>query len=344
MAVSLRQLAEAVDGRLVGDGEIRIDRVASLQSAVEGCITFLSDPRLKKQLETTRASAVILRPELSELCPTAAVLVDNPYLAYARVAALLNPEPEAAAGIHPSAVVDPEAVVDPSASIGPLCVVEAGARIGPRAVLGPGCQVGRGVSIGEDSRLVARVTVCAGSVIGRRALIHPGAVIGSAGFGLADDSGRWVRIPQVGRAVLGDDVEVGANTTIDRGALDDTVIEDGVKLDNLIQVGHNVRIGAHSAVAGAVGIAGSAKIGRHCMIGGGAGIAGHLEIADNVVITGRSVVTRSISEPGVYSSTLTVQPQQTWNRNLARLTRLDELAQRVRAIEKRQNNPTDTGE
>ncbi len=247
-------------------------------------------------------------------------------------------QPSRHIGVHPTAWVSPEACIAADAWIGPHCTVEAGAVIETGVVVGPNCVIGEQAVIGAGSRLVAQVTVCHRVQLGRRVLAHPGAVIGSDGFGLAlDHDGRWLKVPQLGGVQIGDDVEIGANTTIDRGALEDTVIEDGVKLDNQIQVAHNVRIGAHSALAGCVGIAGSAQIGRHCMLGGGVGVAGHLEIADRVQVTGMSLVAQSITEPGAYSSGLTVEPNRLWNKISARLRRLDELFRRLAVLERKMN-------
>ena len=248
---------------------------------------------------------------------------------------LLYPRPPMEAGIHPSAVVAAATHVDASAWIGPTAVVEAGAQIGPRVFVGPGCIIGEGVSIDADSRLVARVTLCRGTVIGKRALLHPGAVIGRSGFGFAKDGERWVRIPQVGRAVLGDDVEIGANTTVDRGAIGDTVIRDGVKLDNHIQIGHNVQVGEHTAMAAMTGISGSTHIGRNCTISGAVGMAGHLDIGDQVHFTGQAMVTRSFPDAGSYSSGIPAMPSAEWRRNVARFRHLDELSRRLKQLEER---------
>ncbi len=335
MSMRLGDLAQAVGVELRGDPNCLIDRIAPLPDAGEGAISFLNDRKYEAYLAQTKASAVILTPDQASDCPVPALLSNNPYLSYAKVGALLYPPPPVVPGIHPSAVVDPSAEIDAGASIAAQCVIEAHVRIAPGVSIGPGCIVGAGSEIGEGTRLVARVTVCRDSVIGRRCLIHPGAVIGSDGFGLANDQGRWVKIPQIGRAVLGDDVEIGANTTVDRGAIGDTRIDDGAKLDNLIQIGHNVHIGEHSALAGCVGIAGSAHVGKRCMIAGGVGIAGHLEIADNVTVTGMSLVTKSLKEPGVYSSGVAVQPAAKWRKNYARFANLDELARRLKALEKK---------
>lgn len=334
--VTLGEVAAAAGARLQGgDAATVVVGVAPLHRAGPGQLSFLIHPRYRSCLATTQAAAVILSPEDARDCPAPAVMAANPQVAYARAAALFEPAAEAQRGVHPTAWVSPTAVVAADAWIGPHCAVEAGAVIETGVIVGPGCVIGEQAVIGAGSRLVARVTVCHRVRLGRRVLVHPGAVIGSDGFGLAlDAGGRWLRIPQLGCVVVGDDVEIGANTTIDRGALEDTVIEDGVKLDNQIQVAHNVHIGAHSALAGCVGIAGSARIGRHCMIGGGVGIAGHLEIADRVQITGMSLVTQSITEPGTYSSGLAVEPNRRWNKISARLRRLDELFRRLIALER----------
>jgi UDP-3-O-[3-hydroxymyristoyl] glucosamine N-acyltransferase len=334
VAFNLKQLAEGVGARLVGDPELRIDSVSTLRNARPGSISFLSNIFYKRYLSDTQASAVILSERLLKDCPVSALVTENPYLAYAKIVQLLIPGPEAVqAGIHASAVIDAKAQIHESASVGPYCIIESGVRIGPRVVLGPSCIIGRNCYIGEECRLIARVTVCHDSLLGERCLIHPGVVIGSDGFGLANDRGVWVKIEQLGRVIIGDDVEIGANTTIDRGALDDTILEDGVKLDNQVQVAHNVRIGAHTAIAGCVGIAGSADIGSHCMIGGAAGLAGHLKIADNVTITGYSRVNSSVKEPGMYTSGTPLQPTRQWQKNSARFRHLDEMARRLAALE-----------
>ncbi|MGA7800397.1 MAG: UDP-3-O-(3-hydroxymyristoyl)glucosamine N-acyltransferase [Gammaproteobacteria bacterium] len=337
-AVVLRDLARRLGVELHGDGDCLIDSVATLEHAGRGAISFLANPHYRRQLADTAASAVILSREALPDCPVPALVTDNPYAAYARAAALLFPVPEWSGGVHPSAVVSAGSHLHESAWIGPQSVVEDGATIGARAYVGPGCIVGAGAIVGDDSRLTARVTICHGVQIGRRVVIHPGAVVGSDGFGLAKEEGRWLKVPQLGSVRIGDDVEIGANTTIDRGALDDTVLEEGVKLDNLIQVAHNVFIGAHTAVAGCVGISGSARIGRYCMIAGGVGIVGHLEITDNVVVTGMSMVTKSITEPGVYSSGLAAQPGDQFNRNYARFRRLDDMARRLQRLERRRKS------
>jgi UDP-3-O-[3-hydroxymyristoyl] glucosamine N-acyltransferase len=324
---SLGELAVRFGLALRGDPDLVVNRVATLSHAGPGALSFLANPRYRKQMESTRATAVLVAEENAAGCPAAVLIDPNPYLAYARIAELLHPQTQtqaqATAGIHPSAVVSDGARIAPSAAVGPLAVIEAEAEIGERAFVGAGCIVQRGARIGADTRLIARVTVYPGVRIGQRCILHAGAVVGADGFGFAPDAGTWVKVPQVGSVQIGDDVEIGANTTIDRGAIDDTVVEHGVKLDNLIQVGHNVTIGAHTVVAGCTGISGSTSIGRRCMIGGGVGFAGHLTIADDVVVTGYSLVTASLKEAGSYSSGMPAVETRLWRRLVAHLRRLD---------------------
>lgn len=318
-----------------GDPAMVVTGVASLDNAEAGQLSFLIHPRYRHYLAATHAAAVILSPSDIDACPTPVLVADNPHTAYARAAALFEPAAEPRKGVHPTAWVHPTAQIALDAWIGPHCTVEANAVIEAGVSVGPQCVIGEQVIIGAASRLVAQVTVCHRVRLGCRVLVHPGVVIGSDGFGLAlEHDGRWLKVPQLGSVQIGDDVEIGANTTIDRGALEDTVIEDGVKLDNQIQVAHNVHIGSHSALAGCVGIAGSARIGRHCMLGGGVGVAGHLTIADRVQVTGMSLVAQSITESGIYSSGLAVAPNRLWNKISARSHRLDELFRRLAALEK----------
>jgi len=330
---TLAELARRIGAELTGEGQREVDGVATLERAGPRDLSFLANPRYARLLASTRAGAVVLAPEHRGQCPVPALVTPNPYLGFARIAALLAPPPPSPRGVHPSAQVSPEARVHPEAWVGEGAVVGPGAAVEARAFVGPGCVLEGECVVGEDSRLVARVTVLRGTRIGRRVLVHPGAVLGADGFGFARDGERWVKVPQLGGVVVGDDVEIGANTTIDRGALEDTVIEEGVKLDNQIQVAHNVRIGAHTAIAGCTGIAGSAKIGARCTIGGGVGIVGHTEIADDVHITGMSFVASSIHEPGVYSSGTPLEPNRTWRRNYARFRQLDAMARRLRELE-----------
>jgi UDP-3-O-[3-hydroxymyristoyl] glucosamine N-acyltransferase len=334
MGLTLGELAGHVGGELHGNPRCRISRVATLQDAGEGAISFLANRRYRKYLHTTRASAVILKAVHASDCPTATITVANPYAAYARVAALLYPEPAPPGGIHPGAVIGNNCRIDASACIGPGCIIEDEVVIGAGVQLAAGCTVGRGCRIGAGSVLQSRVVVCDAVSIGQRVRVHPGAVLGSEGFGLAEEGGEWLKVPQLGSLRIGDDVEIGANTTIDRGALDDTVIDDGVKLDNQVHVAHNVRIGAHTAIAACTGISGSVRIGRHCRIGGGAGILGHLEIADHVTVTAMTMVAQSIGAPGVYSSGIPAQENMAWNRNIGNLRRLARLARRLSRLER----------
>jgi UDP-3-O-[3-hydroxymyristoyl] glucosamine N-acyltransferase len=329
LAPSLGELAVRFGCVLQGESQLRIARVASLQDATADAITFVANSKYRRFLPTTRAGAVILEPSLAPQCPVSALVTKNPYAVFARIASILHPPPRSQPGIDSSAVVDKSAVIDPSASIGPQCVVGPGVRIDARVVLGPGCIVLAEAIIGADTRLVARVTVCERAIIGERCILHPGVVIGSDGFGNAMDAGTWIKVPQVGGVLIGNDVEIGSNTTIDRGSIGDTVIEDGVRLDNLIQIGHNVHIGAHTAMAAFVGISGSTRIGKHCLIAGKVGIAGHLEICDNVVVMGHSTVSGSISKPGSYSGALGLEESGTFRRNAARFRQLDRMAKQL---------------
>ncbi len=327
-------LAERVGAKLKGDADCEVVRVDQLQNATPGAVSFLANSQYLKHLAGTRASAVIVAPEMVEKSPVNVLVSENPYLCYARVAGILHPNPTIEAGVHPSAVVANNTSIADSAWIGPCVVVESGTQIGPGVYIGPGCVVGSGVSVGKDSRLIANVTLCAGVHVGERVLIHPGAVIGGDGFGLANDQGKWIKVPQIGGVTLGNDVEIGANTTIDCGTINDTVIADGVKLDNQIQIAHNVEIGENSAIAGCAGIAGSTKVGKNCTLGGGVGLAGHLEIGDNIHFSGQSLVTRSFTEPGYYSGNLPAVSNSEWRKTVARIRRMNDMMQRIRALEK----------
>lgn len=328
--LTLQEIARRLGGEIAGDPAVEVDGVATLDEAGPRQITFLANPRYRAKLAGTRAGAVIVGARDRDATAIPRIVADNPYAYYARTVALFHPPRAAVAGAHPTAVVDPGARVAPTAEVGPFAVIAAGARIGERARIGAGCAIGEGASIGDDTVLHPRVTVYDGCTVGARCILHSGAVIGADGFGMAPDAGKWVKIPQVGSAVLGDDVEVGANTTIDRGALGDTVVGEGVKIDNQVQVAHNCRIGAHTVIAGCTGISGSTVIGRHCVIGGGVGIVGHIEIADGVTVTGTTFVTKSITQPGVYSSGLPMMPHADWLRNAAHLRRLDRIARQAR--------------
>ncbi len=318
---SLGELAVRFGLELRGDPALRVSHVATLSQAGPGALSFLANSRYRRHLESSRATAIIVTPDDAPKCPAAALVASNPYLAYARIAALLHPSVVPAAGIHPTAVVADGARIAASASVGPLCVIEADTELGERVQVGAGCTLLAGVRIGDDTRLMPRVTLYAGVTVGRRCLLHGGVVIGADGFGFAPDAGTWVKVPQVGSVRIGDDVEIGANTTIDRGAIDDTIVENGAKLDNQIQVGHNVAIGAHTAIAACTGISGSTTIGQRCMIGGMVGFAGHLTIADDVAITGCSLVSASIRQAGSYSSGMPTVETRAWRRMVAHLRR-----------------------
>jgi len=340
-AQSVYTLAEIVGklgGELVGDGAIAIRQVATLAHAGEGHLTFIANPKYRAQLPATRASAVVVGVGDRELTQLPRIVSSNPYAYYAKVAALLNPPADAEPGIHPTAVVGEGACIAPSASIGPHAVLGRQVEIGAGAVIGAGCIIGDQAVIGGATRLYPQVTIYHGCRLGQRVIVHSGAVIGADGFGLANEQGRWLKIPQIGRVLIGDDVEIGANTTIDRGALDDTVIEEGVKLDNQIQIAHNVRIGAHTAIAGCAGVAGSTRIGKHCTVAGSAMIIGHLEIADRVNISVGTLVTKSITTPGAYTSSIPCMPHRDWLKNVAQLHRLNELAERVKQLEQKLGN------
>ncbi len=334
MSIRLTELADLTGADLHGDGSCDIRGVGTLQNAGPGEISFLTNIRYRKYLPNTRASALILERKFLDECPVPALVSDNPLLAYARIAAALFPMSAITPGRHPTAMVAEDAEVDPSAWIGPRVVIESGVRIGAHVSVGPGSVIGRGVGIGDDSQLIANVTLCHDVVIGRRAVLHPGVVIGSDGFGLANDVGAWVRVPQLGTVIVGDDVDIGANTTIDRGTMENTVIEDGVKLDNQIQIAHNVWIGRNTAIAACTGIAGSTRIGRDCTLAGGVGVAGHLELGDNVHISGQSLVTRSFEKPGYYSGNLPAVTSRTWRRAVAHIRRMDDLVRRFKVLEK----------
>jgi UDP-3-O-[3-hydroxymyristoyl] glucosamine N-acyltransferase len=336
MPVSLGELAARFGCELHGDPTVEVARVATLQEAAPGAVSFLANSRYRKHLPGTRASAVVLEAAGVEDCPTNALVAANPYATYARIAQMLYPESPVTGGRHASAVIEPGALVDASAWIGPQVYVGAAARIEAGASLGPGCVVLAGALVGAGTRLVAQVTLAGGARVGARCLLHPGVVIGADGFGHAPDSDGYVKIPQIGSVVIGDDVEIGANTTIDRGAIGDTVIENGVKIDNQVQVGHNCRIGEHTVISGCVGISGSVTIGKRCMIGGMVGVVGHLQIADDVYLTGKTMVSHSITRAGLYSGQLPFDEARRFRRNSARFQQLDELARRVRALERGQ--------
>lgn len=341
---SLAELARHVGAELRGPAELPISGLAALQEAGPQQLTFLANAQYRKHLAGTQAGAVLLTPADAEGYAGAALVLGNPYLAFAQLSHLFDRKPVAVPGIHPTAQVADDALVDPSASVGPGVVIESGARIGARVALGAHCVIGARSVIGDDGWLAPRVTLYHDVRIGQRVVIQSGAVLGGEGFGFANDKGVWVKIAQIGGVTVGDDVEIGANTTIDRGALADTVIGNGVKLDNQIMIAHNVQIGDHTAMAGCCGISGSTKIGRHCMIAGGVGMVGHIEVCDNVFVTGMTMVTRSITEPGAYSSGTAMQPAAEWRKSAARLRQLDDMAKRLQLLEKRLAAVTSDGD
>jgi UDP-3-O-[3-hydroxymyristoyl] glucosamine N-acyltransferase len=330
MALTLREIVAKLGGEAVGEAAAPLTGVATLDSAGPADIAFLANPNYRGRLATTRAGAVILGPGDRDAGRMPRIVAENPYAYYARTVALFHPERKGTPGVHPTAQLAPGATVAASAEVGPYVVIGAGASVGDGAVIGAHCVLGDGVAVGADTRLHPRVTIYERCTLGARCIVHSGVVIGADGFGMAREAGRWLKIPQVGAVRIGDDVEIGANTAIDRGALDDTIVGDGVKLDNLIQVGHNCVIGAHTVIAGCTGISGSVTIGRDCLIGGGVGIVGHITICDGVTISGFSFVTKPITQPGTYTSGMPVMPHGAWLRNAAQLRHLDELARLVK--------------
>ena len=327
---TLDELADKFGLKVIGNADTKIIGVAPLASADKNQISFLANSLYRKQLAHTQAGAVILREADAAQSPASCLIAADPYVAFAKISALFEIKTLVTPGIHPNAVIDSSARIDPTASIGPFVSIGAHSHIAANTVIGAGCVIGDHCRIGDHSELVARVTLVTRVHIGKRALIHPGAVLGAEGFGLAMENGRWLKVPQLGGVVIGDDCEIGANTTIDRGALGDTVLEEDVRLDNQIQIGHNVQIGAHTAIAGAVAVAGSSKIGRYCLIGGAAGIVGHIEICDKVRINAFSLVTHSITEAGEYSSGTPLQESREWRKNAARFKHLDAMARKIK--------------
>lgn len=333
MVWTLEKIASEIDAKLVGEAEKVITGVGTLQNATDTDISFLANPKYRQYLKSTSAGCVIVSPaDLAEV-NTNALVIEDTYVAYAKVASLLYPEEQPDTGIHPSVVIGDNCSIADSARIAGQVFIGSNVQIGENAIIGPGCILDNDVVIKANSMLVANVTLCRKVIIGERVRIHPGVVIGADGFGIANNNGQWLKIPQVGKVIIGNDVEIGANTTIDRGAIDDTIISDGVKLDNQIQIGHNVFIGEHTVIAGCVGISGSTRIGSHCAIGGGTGIAGHIEITDGVQLTGMSMVTKSIMTAGSYSSGIPVEPTREWHRNVVRYRQLDKLNDKLKKLE-----------
>jgi UDP-3-O-[3-hydroxymyristoyl] glucosamine N-acyltransferase len=336
---SLSDLSARFGLALRGNGDHLVEGVGTLAGAGPAQITFLANPAYRKQLPATRAGAVILKEADAPGCPTNCLLAADPYLAYARLAVLFDPRPAPSPGIHPTAAVAATARLGRDVSVGAHAVIGAGCAIADGCVIGPGSVLEADCRLGESCRLYANVALGYGTLLGKRVIVHPGAVIGADGFGIAFAGDHWEKVPQLGAVVIGDDCEIGANSCIDRGAVGDTVLEEDVRIDNLCQIGHNVRIGAHTAIAGNSGVAGSARIGRYCLIGGGAGVIGHVSIADRTTVAAASNVFQEIETPGqTWSGQFPAQPMREWQRNLARLRKLDDLARRVRAIEKQQGN------
>jgi len=335
---TLDEIAKHVGGIVQGDEQYEISSIATLHNAQRDQLSFLSNKKYRKFLAETGAGAVIVSSDMADSVPKNAVIVDDPYVAYAQAARLLNPIKQQQAGIHSSASIGSNSTIHPSATIAAQVVIGSGVSIAENVTIGSGCVILDNVIIGESSVLVANITVCDDVQIGKRAIIHPGVVIGAAGFGIANNNGKWINVPQIGSVQIGDDVDIGANTTIDRGAIDDTIISDGVKLDNQIQVGHNTTIGENTVIAGCVGIAGSTIIGKNCIIGGGAGLGGHLELVDGVMLTGMTMVTKSIKQAGSYSSGIPAEETHHWHKNVIRYRQMEKLTERVKQLENQSKN------
>ncbi len=339
--ITLAELADKLGAVLHGDGSVQITSVASMESATEGNITFLSNSKYRTKLSQCLASAVLIKETDLSYCQSNALVLKDPYLGYALVAQILDTTPAAAVDVSPSAYIAKDAILGSNVAIGHNAVIESGVVLGDNVQIGSGTVVGKNTKIGANTKLWANVTIYHDIQIGENCLIQSATVIGSDGFGYANDRGTWVKIPQLGSVIIGNNVEIGASTAIDRGALEDTVIEDGVILDNQMQIAHNVRIGEKSALAGATTIAGSTNIGKHCVIGGAAVINGHINITDGVTITGMGMVMRSISEPGLYSSGIPLQPNKEWRKTATRVQRIDEMHKRLKKLEKQLESRTD---
>ena len=331
---TLEQIAQHVNGEVLGDDTWQVDSVSTLKTATKHQISFLSNSKYTKYLSSTKAGAVLASKQTATSVTGNAIVVDDPYIAYAVIAALLNPEPEIKPIIASTAVISAKAEIAASANVGHHVVISDNVSIGDGANIGAGTVILQGVSIGKNARISPNVTICAHVKIGDNIIIHPGVVIGSDGFGIANNKGKWIKVPQLGSVEIGNDVEIGANTTIDCGALENTIIGNGVKLDNQIQIAHNDIIGDNTVIAGCVGIAGSTEIGQNCIIGGGVGISGHLNITDGVMITGMTMVTKSIRDPGSYSSGMPAETTKQWHRNVVRYRQLDKLSERVKKLER----------
>ncbi|NOX67722.1 MAG: UDP-3-O-(3-hydroxymyristoyl)glucosamine N-acyltransferase [Gammaproteobacteria bacterium] len=333
MRAKLGELAARFGCELIGDPQVEVCRVSTLSDAGPGSVSFLANAAYTSQLRTTTASVVIVTASDVDACPTAVLITDDPYLTFARIASVLYPPTPVDPGVHASAVISTSAQVAASAQISASVVVGEDAVIGEDVFVGPGCVIGDCCSLDTASRLVANVTLVQNVTVGKRTIVHPGAVLGADGFGNAKTATGWLKVPQVGGVNIGDDVEIGANTTIDRGAIGDTVIENGVRLDNLIQIAHNVRIGEHTAIAATAGISGSAIIGKRCMLAGRVGVFGHVTICDDVILGAAAVATKDITEPGFYSAHFPAEKSKNWRQKVARFRRFDKLADRLRKLE-----------
>ncbi len=333
MSISLQAVAELVGGTLVGDPEHKVSALASLDKALPHQITFLNSPKYRPALAECQAGVVMIREKDQAYAKGNVILVPDPYVAFALVAQRLDTTPACATGIAPSAVVADDAVLGEGVALGPNAVIESGVVLGDNVQIGANCYVGKGAKIGANSKLWANVSIYHGVEMGSDCLVQSGTVIGSDGFGYANDRGRWVKIPQLGRVIIGDRVEIGANTAIDRGAIDDTIIADGVIIDNLVQLGHNVEVGEGTCMAGTVAVAGSTKFGKHCIMGGGVGVNGHIDICDGAVVTGFSMVVKPITEPGLYSSGMPADHNKEWRRQIARINKLDDMYKRIEQLE-----------
>ena len=333
MQYTLSALAEKTGAGLSGSGDVIIDKVADITGGEQGSIVFVSNAKYTGHLKTTAASAVIITDKMLQVCDKPALVTDNPRAVFAKIALLLNPLPVVEPWISPHAVIADDAEVDSSARIEACVVIQSGASVGPGTWISPGCVLEKNARIGANTRLFANVTIGEGCTIGDNNILHSGAVIGADGFGYVWDQDSYIKVPQLGSVHIGNDVEIGANTTIDRGAIGNTIVEDGVKIDNLVQLGHNVHIGEHTTMSGQCGVAGSAKIGKKCILGGDVAISDNIEIADNVILTGRSSVPNSIKEPGMYSSGIPAVEARIWRRILGRIKQLDELGKRIKSLE-----------
>ena len=333
---SLKFLAEKLDGEVRGDDNVEISKIATLSQAKEGDISFCSNPKYIKDLKETKASAVLITEEALEFCNTNAIVLSNPYMALAKVMEMFDKSPKPSGKIHNKAVISASAEIGSNVTIGANAVIGEGVVLGDNVVIGACATIDDGTKIGDDSIIKPNVSICYDVVIGERCIVHQNTVVGSDGFGNAkDESGEWIKIPQLGRVVIGNDVEIGSNACIDRGAIDDTIIHNNVKIDNLVQVAHNVIIGDSTAIAGQVGIAGSTKIGKNCLVGGQAAITGHIDICDNAMIGGAANVGKSVTKPGVYYAAFEAKPRMEWGRFVARLTKIEKLLARVKELEKK---------